>query len=69
MHKAEPETRCGDVWVDTNRSMQVYREWLALTRSAVDVSPDGLRARPAWLKRPLKPVAAAYKAATLRAGR
>ncbi len=40
--------------------MAVYREWLALTRSAVDHSPDGTR-RPHWLKRPLKPVAAAYR--------
>ncbi len=60
VRKAEPGDRHGDVWVDTNRSMEVYREWLALTRSAVDVSPDGTR-RPAWLKRPLKPVPAAYK--------
>jgi anaerobic selenocysteine-containing dehydrogenase len=60
VRKAEPGDRHGDVWVDTQRSMAVYREWLALTRSAVDVSPDGTR-RPAWLKRPLKPVAAAYK--------
>lgn len=60
VRKADPGDRHGDVWVDTQRSMAVYREWLALTRSAVDVSPDGTR-RPAWLKRPLKPVAAAYK--------
>jgi hypothetical protein len=31
-----------------------------MTRSAVDVSPDGTR-RPLWLKRPLKPVVEAYK--------
>ncbi|MBW7885076.1 MAG: molybdopterin-dependent oxidoreductase [Caldilineaceae bacterium] len=60
VRKADPGDRHGDVWVDTARSMQVYREWLAMTRSAVDVSPDGTR-RPAWLKRPLKPVPAAYK--------
>ncbi|MFN2189511.1 MAG: molybdopterin-dependent oxidoreductase [Candidatus Promineifilaceae bacterium] len=58
--KAGPSDRHGDVWVDTNRSMEVYRQWLDMTRSAVDVSPDGTR-RPAWLKRPLKPVAEAYK--------
>jgi hypothetical protein len=40
--------------------MQVYEEWKALTRSAIDTSPDGTR-RPYWLKRPLKPVKAAYK--------
>jgi hypothetical protein len=49
----------GDVWVDTARSMAVYNEWKAMTRSAVDTSPDGLR-RPFWLKRPLKPVKEAY---------
>ena len=58
--KAGPEDRHGDVWVDTNRSMEIYRQWVALTRSAVDVSPDGTR-RPHWLKRPLKPIAEAYK--------
>lgn len=58
--KAGPGDKHGDVWVDTNRSMEVYHEWLGLTRSAVDVSPDGTR-RPAWLKRPLKPVPEAYK--------
>jgi anaerobic selenocysteine-containing dehydrogenase len=57
--KAGPNDRHGDVWVDTNRSMEVYRQWLALTRSAVDTSPDGTR-RPMWLKRPLKPVPDAY---------
>jgi anaerobic selenocysteine-containing dehydrogenase len=59
VRKALPNERYGDVFVDTNKSMEVYREWLALTRSAVDHSPDGTR-RPMWLKRPLRPVAAAY---------
>jgi len=58
--KAGPGDNHGDVWVDTGRSMEVYQEWVALTRSAVDVSPDGTR-RPDWLKRPLKPVPEAYK--------
>jgi hypothetical protein len=40
--------------------MAVYREWVAMTRSAVDYSPDGTR-RPYWLKRPLKPVEEAYR--------
>jgi hypothetical protein len=40
--------------------MQVYREWLAKTRPADTVSPDGTR-RPYWLARPLKPTKAAYK--------
>jgi anaerobic selenocysteine-containing dehydrogenase len=57
--KAGPNDRHGDVWVDTNRSMEVYHQWLDTTRSAVDTSPDGTR-RPFWLKRPLKPVLEAY---------
>lgn len=60
VRKAKEGEKYGDVWVDTNRSMQVYRDWVGLTRSAVDHSPDGLR-RPYWLKRPLKPVKEAYK--------
>ncbi|MDA0377950.1 MAG: molybdopterin-dependent oxidoreductase [Bacteroidetes bacterium] len=60
VEKARPQDRHGDVWVDTAQSMQNYREWVALARSAVDHSPDGLR-RPLWLKRPLKPVKDAYK--------
>jgi anaerobic selenocysteine-containing dehydrogenase len=59
VRKAGPGEQHGDVWVDTARSMAVYEEWKAMTRSAVDHSPDGLR-RPLWLKRPLKPVNEAY---------
>lgn len=50
--KAGPHDRNGDIKVDTNKSMAVYREWLAMTRPAP--GPNGLR-RPLWLKRPLKP--------------
>jgi anaerobic selenocysteine-containing dehydrogenase len=60
VRKADPGDRHGDVWVDTAKSMEAYREWVALTRSAVDHSPDGLR-RPHWLARPLKPVRNAYR--------
>ncbi len=59
VEKARPEDRHGDVWVDTEQSMQNYREWLSLARSAVDHTPDGTR-RPYWFKRPLKPVKEAY---------
>ncbi len=59
VRKADPGDRHGDVWVDTKKSMEAYHEWTALTRSAVDHSPDGTR-RPYWLKRPLKPVLKAY---------
>lgn len=50
----------GDVYVDTNKSMKVYGEWLKMTRSSIDHSPDGNR-RPLWLKRPLKPTKEWYK--------
>ena len=59
VRKAAANEKYGDVWVDTERSMAVYRDWVAMTRSAEEVSPDGTR-RPLWLKRPLKPVRAAY---------
>ncbi|MCP4360357.1 MAG: molybdopterin-dependent oxidoreductase [Chloroflexi bacterium] len=60
VRKAAADEKYGDVWVDTEKSMAVYHEWTALTRSAVDYSPDGTR-RPYWLKRPLKPNKEAYK--------
>ncbi len=60
IRKAEPGEQAGDLFVDTNKSMEKYREWLALTRPADEVSPDGNR-RPLWLARPLKPVKEAYK--------
>jgi anaerobic selenocysteine-containing dehydrogenase len=42
----------GDVFVDTERSMEIYREWLDKTGD--HEGPDGLR-RPKWMKRPLAP--------------
>jgi len=60
VRKAAAGETYGDVWVDTRKSMAVYREWVALTRSPLQHSPDGTR-RPGWLKRPLKPSAAAYQ--------
>jgi len=60
VRKAKDGEHHGDVFVDNKKSMEVYREWLALTRSAVDHSPDGTR-RPMWLKRPLKPTKSAYR--------
>jgi len=47
-----------DVFVDTNRSQEVFRRWLAMTRPAP--GPGGLR-RPLWLPRAFKPDASAYK--------
>jgi anaerobic selenocysteine-containing dehydrogenase len=53
-----PDDRYGDVVVDTNRSFEVYREWLALARPAP--GPGNLR-RPLWLPRAFKPDASAYR--------
>jgi anaerobic selenocysteine-containing dehydrogenase len=55
---AQPDDRYGDIFVDTTRAHEVYKEWLKLTRPAP--GPGGLR-RPLWLQRPLKPVIEAYK--------
>ena len=55
--KAGPEDRNGDIKVDSRKSMQVYRRWLAQTRPAP--GPNGLR-RPLWFKRPLKPETEAF---------
>jgi anaerobic selenocysteine-containing dehydrogenase len=52
--KAEPGDAYGDIHVDTAKSDAAYRKWLAMTRPAFQVSPDGTR-RPYWLLRPLKP--------------
>jgi anaerobic selenocysteine-containing dehydrogenase len=60
VRKANAGEKAGDVFVDTNKSMEKYREWVALARSAEQVSPDGNR-RPYWLNRPLKPGKDAYK--------
>ena len=57
---AQPGDRAGDIAVDTDRSRAVYRDWLARTRNARLVSPNGER-RPRWLIRPLKPTADAFR--------
>jgi len=54
---AESGDSYGDITVDTKKSAEVYREWLALTKPAP--GPDGLR-RPLWLNRPLHPDRTAY---------
>jgi hypothetical protein len=59
VEKAPPQDRYGDVYVDTERSLQVYREWLALARPGP--GPGGLR-RPLWLDRPLRPAEDAFRA-------
>lgn len=56
--KAKPEDKYGDIQVDTNKSMEVYREWLRLTKPAP--GPGGLR-RPLWMDRAVRPSDEAYK--------
>jgi anaerobic selenocysteine-containing dehydrogenase len=58
--RAEPGDNTGDVFVDTQKSREVYRKWLAMTRPADQYSPDGTR-RPYWMLRPLKPAREFYK--------
>jgi anaerobic selenocysteine-containing dehydrogenase len=54
LRRAAPEDSYGDIFVDASKAQAVYEQWLAKTRSAPAVSPDGTR-RPYWLMRPLKP--------------
>ena len=58
VEKAAPDDRYGDISVDTNKSHELYQEWMAKTRPAP--GPDGTR-RPYWFDRPLRPVKDAYK--------
>jgi anaerobic selenocysteine-containing dehydrogenase len=52
VEKAREGDKYGDVFVDTEKSFAIYKEWLAMTRPAP--GPSGLR-RPLWLARPLRP--------------
>ena len=52
----EPGDRYGDVHVDTAKSREAYRRWLALTRPA-----RGEWRRPHWMLRPFRPDASAYR--------
>jgi anaerobic selenocysteine-containing dehydrogenase len=56
--KAGDDDLYGDVFVDTEKSFEVYRQWLAMARAAP--GPGGLR-RPLWLPRAFKPDVSAYK--------
>lgn len=47
----------GDIFVDTDKSFQNYKDWLAKTRPAP--GPNGLR-RPLWFKRPVRPAEETY---------
>ena len=57
---ARPDDKPGDISVDTAKSREVYRKWLAMTRPADTYSPDRTR-RPYWMLRPLKPAREYYK--------
>lgn len=57
LEKAHPEDRYGNISVDTNKSFEIYKEWLRMTRPAP--GPNGLR-RPLWMNRPLRPVEEAF---------
>ncbi len=60
VRKAESSDNYGDIHVDTAKSREVYKKWLAMTRPADNYSPDGTR-RPYWMLRPLKPQRDFYK--------
>ncbi len=57
LEKPGPNDKYGDIFVDTNKSHEIYKEWLAMTRPAP--GPNGLR-RPLWFKRPVKPDESTY---------
>jgi anaerobic selenocysteine-containing dehydrogenase len=57
IEKPHPGDKYGDIFVDTKRSHENYKEWLKMTRPAP--GPDGLR-RPLWFKRPIRPVEELY---------
>jgi anaerobic selenocysteine-containing dehydrogenase len=66
VERARAEDQYGDVLVDTQRSMEVYREWLAKARPGP--GPGGLR-RPLWLDRPLRPAEEMFLAPEGQAGK
>jgi anaerobic selenocysteine-containing dehydrogenase len=58
VERARPGDRYGDVEVDTQKSMAVFREWLAQAR--LTPRPGNLR-RPLHFARAVKPTAEAYR--------
>jgi anaerobic selenocysteine-containing dehydrogenase len=53
--RARPGDRYGDIHVDTRKSGEVYRRWLAMARPAA-----GAWRRPHWMLRPFRPDVSAY---------
>jgi anaerobic selenocysteine-containing dehydrogenase len=60
VERAKPGDAYGTIWVDRNKSRDIYAHWLAMTRSARAHSPNATR-RPWWLLRPLRPTRESYK--------
>jgi len=58
LEKADAADHYGDIAVDTAKSHEIYKEWLAMTRPAP--CPRGLK-RPLWFVRPLRPEPNAYR--------
>ena len=52
LEKIQEGDRYGDIFVDTEKSYQVYKKWMEMTRPAP--GPNNLR-RPLWFARVLKP--------------
>jgi len=57
IEKPGPDENYGDIFVDTDKSHEIFKEWLAMTRPAP--GPDGLR-RPLWFKRAFRPDESTY---------
>jgi hypothetical protein len=57
LERPGPDDRYGDIFVDTNKSHEAYKRWLAMTRPAP--GPGGLR-RPLWLARVYRPASEAF---------
>jgi anaerobic selenocysteine-containing dehydrogenase len=62
--KAQSGDRYGDVHVDTRKSHEVYKRWLAMTRPAT-----GEWRRPGWMLRPFRPDVSAYRLSPIADGR
>jgi anaerobic selenocysteine-containing dehydrogenase len=57
VEKPGTEDRYGDIFVDTNKSHEVYKRWLESARPAP--GPGGLR-RPLWMARVYRPATSAF---------
>jgi anaerobic selenocysteine-containing dehydrogenase len=57
IEKPGKEEHYGDIFVDTNKSHEVYKEWMKMTRPAP--GPNGER-RPIWFNRAFRPDASMF---------